>query len=71
MSISGSIPVSMISIMALLPVFRHQTMKEAVVGKTLQQSILIFRPGLRNAPLQVYPWMEVAGIAGARKVVRL
>jgi hypothetical protein len=43
MSMSGSIPVSMISIMAVPPVFCHQSIEEAVVGKSLQRVILILK----------------------------
>ena len=52
MSMNGSILVSMSSIMALSSDFFYQQMKEAVVGKSLQQIILILRQVIRNIGLR-------------------
>jgi hypothetical protein len=49
---NGSILVSMSSIMALSSDFFYQQMKEAVVGKSLQQIILILRQVIRNIGLR-------------------
>jgi len=49
---NGSIPVSMISIMAVSPDFCYQQIKEAVVGKTLQKYISILRRNIKNLQLQ-------------------
>jgi len=43
MSMSDSIPVSMLSIVAVLPMFCHQGINECAVGEILQQDKLSLR----------------------------